>query len=70
LPVINELLSSRLDTRKRRAFDEADAIRDVLLTVHGVSVWDKDRTWSTGGGGGGGRERGSFDLAGNVADMS
>ena len=38
-------------------------IRDVLLTVHGVSVWDKDRTWSTGGGGGGGRERGSFDRS-------
>ena len=26
----------------------------MLLTVHGASVWDKDRTWSTGGGGGGG----------------
>ncbi len=65
MPVIDELLSSRLEARKRRAFDEADAIRDVLSTVHGVSVWDKDRTWSTGGGGGGGggRERGSFDRS-------
>ncbi|KAL3808132.1 hypothetical protein ACHAXA_004578 [Cyclostephanos tholiformis] len=63
LPIIDKVLSSRLDTRKRRAFNEADVICDVLLNVHGISVWDKDRTWSTGGGGGGGRERGSFDQS-------
>ena len=72
IPVIDNLLASRLEAKKRRDFDEADSIRDVLSNVHGVSVWDKDRTWSTGGGGGGGSggggrggERGgSFDRSG------
>lgn len=54
MPIIEKLLASRLDCRKRRMFDEADGIRDELLNVHGVTVWDKEKTWSTGGGGGNG----------------
>lgn len=49
MSVINELLSSRLDARRSRNFDEADAIRETLTNDHGVTVWDKDKTWSTGG---------------------
>jgi hypothetical protein len=63
MSVINELLSSRLDARRSRNFDEADAIRETLTNDHGVSVWDKDKTWSTGGGstGGGGSSSSRFD---------
>ncbi len=56
VPVIDVLLASRLDAQRRRAFDKANTICKVLLNVHGVSMWDKDRTWSTCGGRG---ERGS-----------
>ncbi|KAL3771369.1 hypothetical protein ACHAWU_004642 [Discostella pseudostelligera] len=59
MPIIEKLLASRLDYRKRRMFDEADGIRDELLNVHGVTVWDKEKTWSTGGGGGNGGGGGS-----------
>ena len=46
--------------RRQGMFDEADSIRDELLNVHGVTVWDRDRVWTTaagsrGGGRGGGR---------------
>ena len=33
-------------------FDEADAIRDELRNVHGVSVWDREKVWRTGQGAG------------------
>eukprot|EP00578_Thalassiosira_sp_NH16_P002805 CAMPEP_0181132418 /NCGR_PEP_ID=MMETSP1071-20121207/30983_1 /TAXON_ID=35127 /ORGANISM="Thalassiosira sp., Strain NH16" /LENGTH=552 /DNA_ID=CAMNT_0023218747 /DNA_START=133 /DNA_END=1788 /DNA_ORIENTATION=- len=55
---VNELLASRLHYRKKRQYDAADDIRDELLNDHGVTVWDKDRTWSTSRGGGGGGSRG------------
>ena len=58
MPIIENLLASRLEYRKKRMFDEADGVRDELLNVHGVTVWDKDKTWSTGSGGGGGGGRG------------
>lgn len=43
--------------RRKGMFDEADNIRDELLNVHGVTVWDRDRVWTTkaGSGRGGGR---------------
>jgi hypothetical protein len=62
LQIINSLLASRLDARRSRNFDEADAIRDTLTNDHGVSVWDKDKTWSTGAGGGAGGA-GRFDSS-------
>jgi len=48
---VDRLLSDRLHYRKKRMFDAADDMRDELLNVHGVTVWDKDRTWTTGRGG-------------------
>jgi len=66
---VNRLLSDRLHYRKKRMFDAADDMRDELLNVHGVTVWDKDRTWTTGRGGadtrggrGGGRGTYNFVL--------
>lgn len=60
--VVNSLLVERTQMRKRGMFNEADGIRDELLNVHGVTVWDKDRVWTTAaapqGGRGGGRGRG------------
>jgi cysteinyl-tRNA synthetase len=35
---VNDLLSQRLQFRKRKMFDEADDIRDELLNVHGVTM--------------------------------
>jgi hypothetical protein len=56
---VNDLLSQRNLYRRKGMFDEADGIRDKLLNIHGVTVWDKDRVWTTapqtGRGGGGGR---------------
>jgi len=67
---VNRLLSERVDAKKRRDFDTADAIRDQLIQDYAVGVFDKDRTWRTGcstsgsgmrpsrgGGGGGPRDR-------------
>ncbi|KAL9181699.1 hypothetical protein ACHAXT_012042 [Thalassiosira profunda] len=62
--VVDELLASRLQYRKRRLFDAADDIRDELLNVHGVTVWDKDKTWSTERSGGGGRGGGRGERGG------
>lgn len=59
--LITNLLSQRTDMRRKGMFDEADNIRDELMNVHGVTVWDRDRVWTTksgavrGGGRGGGR---------------
>lgn len=58
---VNAMLTDRLECRKRGEFDQADAIRDALRDEFGVSVWDKERTWTTnpgnprGGGDRGGR---------------
>ena len=49
---VNALLAERVQMKRRRLFDEADAIRDELQRVHGVSVWDRERVWRTGRGGG------------------
>lgn len=55
--VITKLLQSRVSARKDGEYDAADAIRDELLNVHGVQVWDKERVWRSGcsAGGSGGR---------------
>jgi hypothetical protein len=45
LPIIDNLLASRLNARNNRSFDEAANIEDTLLNVHGVRVQDSDRTW-------------------------
>lgn len=45
---VNRLLNERVDAKKRRDFDTADAIRDQLLRDYAVGVFDKDRTWRTG----------------------
>ena len=39
---VDSLLAERVSAKKRRLFDEADAIRDELRDVHGVSVWDHE----------------------------
>ena len=49
---MDALLAERVQMKRRRLFDEADAIRDELQRVHGVSVWDRERVWRTGRGGG------------------
>lgn len=71
---VNELLSTRLQYRKRKMFNEADDIRDELLNVHGVTVWDRDLMWTTqsrgGGGGGRGRGRGGGGGGGDRFDRS
>ena len=61
MPIIENLLASRLEYRKKRMFDEADGVGDELLNVHGVTVWDKDKTWSTGGRGGVGERIARFN---------
>ena len=38
---VDALLAERVQMKRRRLFDEADAIRDELQRVHGVSVWDR-----------------------------
>ena len=49
MDTIDELLAERLQYKKKRLFDDADRIRDVLAAEHGVSIWDKDGVWTTGG---------------------
>ena len=67
---VDALLAERVSFKKRRLFEEADAIRDELRDAHGVTVWDRDRVWRTGpdprangrGGPRGGGRRNSRDL--------
>ena len=49
---VNRLMADRLHYRKKRMFDLADGIRDELQNAHGVTVWDKERTWSADSRGG------------------
>lgn len=44
---VNSLISQRLTHRKRGEFDQADDIRDHLLSDFGVTLWDKERVWTT-----------------------
>lgn len=55
---VNELLSRRLDAKIDRDFDTADALRDELSAVHGVKVWDRERTWTASAPRGRGGARG------------
>ncbi|KAL7467700.1 hypothetical protein ACHAXS_009251 [Conticribra weissflogii] len=71
---VNSLLTRRLQFRKRGQFDDADGVRDELREVHGVTVWDREKVWTTDGGGGGGgggrfdRERGGRGGRGRDRD--
>lgn len=57
---VDDLLSQRIDAKRRRDFDTADAIRDQLLTDYAVGVYDRERTWRTGcSASGSGMRRGS-----------
>lgn len=44
---VNALIGERLDYRKTGQYHDADAIRDQLQQEYGVTVWDRERTWTT-----------------------
>lgn len=44
---VEKLLGERLKCRKTGEFERADGIRDQLLGEHGVTIWDKERVWTT-----------------------
>ena len=44
---VNTLIAQRLAHRKRGEFDQADDIRDALKQELGVTLWDKERIWTT-----------------------
>ncbi|KAJ1453284.1 hypothetical protein M885DRAFT_619180 [Pelagophyceae sp. CCMP2097] len=46
--LVDKLLAERVSFKKRRMFDDADKIRDVLRYDHGVTIWDRERMWTTG----------------------
>jgi len=60
---IDSLLGERLRSKLRRDFDTADSIRYTLEKDYGVTVWDKEKIWTTSSGGrrpgrgSGGRDR-------------
>jgi hypothetical protein len=60
---VNGLISQRTSFRRQGMFDEADRVRDSLMNEFGVTVWDKDRVWTTEGNrpSGGGRRDGGRD---------
>eukprot|EP00521_Asterionellopsis_glacialis_P012310 CAMPEP_0195308814 /NCGR_PEP_ID=MMETSP0707-20130614/38422_1 /TAXON_ID=33640 /ORGANISM="Asterionellopsis glacialis, Strain CCMP134" /LENGTH=703 /DNA_ID=CAMNT_0040373101 /DNA_START=114 /DNA_END=2226 /DNA_ORIENTATION=- len=45
---VNALLAERVNAKRSRNFEEADAIRDQLLEEYHVGVYDRERTWRTG----------------------
>uniref|UniRef100_A0A7S4D978 Uncharacterized protein n=1 Tax=Heterosigma akashiwo TaxID=2829 RepID=A0A7S4D978_HETAK len=58
---IDSLLGERLRSKLRRDFDTADSIRYTLEKDYGVTVWDKEKIWTTSaerpGRRGGGQDR-------------
>ena len=46
---IDHILAERVVYKKKRLFEDADRLRDVLALEYGVQIWDKDRVWTTGG---------------------
>ena len=44
---VNELIGLRLGYRKRGDFDQADDVRDALFKDFGVTLWDRDKIWTT-----------------------
>lgn len=46
---VNILLEERVTCKKRRMFEEADDIRDILKDEYGVFVDDRSRTYYTMG---------------------
>ena len=47
--VIQDLVAERIEAKRARDFDTADAIRDELLEDYDVVVDDRNRQWSVGG---------------------
>jgi cysteinyl-tRNA synthetase len=47
--VIQDLLAERIEAKRMRDFDTADAIRDELMDEYNVSINDRNREWSVGG---------------------
>jgi cysteinyl-tRNA synthetase len=47
--VIQDLLAERIEAKRMRDFDTADAIRDELVQDYNVSINDRNREWSVGG---------------------
>ena len=45
---VEQLIQDRNDARRERDFFTADSIRDQLREM-GVSLWDRDQVWTTGG---------------------
>jgi hypothetical protein len=45
LVLVNALIADRLKAWKARRFQDAEAIRHILLNEHRVSVWDKGKIW-------------------------
>lgn len=58
---ISDLIAERLEYRKTGQFQDADAIRDELKAAHGVTVWDRERTWTTARQSSPPRQRGGND---------
>eukprot|EP00978_Attheya_sp_CCMP212_P023546 scaffold72447_cov54-Attheya_sp.AAC.3 len=56
---VDALLAERIQHKRRRDYEAADEIRDQLKSEFGVTVWDKEQTWTTNpdSGGGGARHR-------------
>lgn len=46
---INGLLAARVEAKRSRRFDEADALKAMLLEEHGVMVDDNARVWRADG---------------------
>lgn len=42
---VNALLAERMQAKMSRDFSTADRIRDELQRMHGVEVFDNERTW-------------------------
>ena len=45
---VHNLIAERLQCRKTGRYQEADAIRDILLKKHGVAIFDREKVWRTG----------------------
>jgi hypothetical protein len=54
---VNALLAERIQHKRSRDYEAADQIRDQLKNELGVTVWDKELTWTTNPNSGGGSAR-------------
>ena len=44
---ILSLLEEQDQLKRSRKYQDADAMRDKLASHYGVTVWDRDRIWTT-----------------------